>query len=90
MSEVTQPGTFIPMDWGWGWGMMAMHGIGWLLLLAVVVVVAFVLLRGLGGGVRPGGPQPPRERSAREVLDARYAAGEISREDYLRMKDDIG
>jgi putative membrane protein len=87
MSEVTQPGTFMPLDWGWGWGMMAMHGIGWLLLLAVVVVAAVVLLRGLGAAQgRPG----PRERSAREMLDSRYAAGEISREDYLRMKDDIG
>jgi putative membrane protein len=91
MSEVTQPGNFMPMDYGWGWGMMTMNGIGWLLLLAVVVVVgAIVLFRGLGGGVRPGGPRLPDERSARELLDSRYAAGEIGREEYLRMKEDIG
>ena len=33
-------------------------------------------------------PLPPI-RSAREVLDRRYAEGEISREDYLRIRDDI-
>lgn len=87
MFEVSQPGAYMPMDWGWGWGLMAMHGIGWLLLLAVVVIAAVVLLRGLGAGERR--PEP-RGRSAREVLDARYAAGEISREDYQRMKQDIG
>jgi putative membrane protein len=70
--------------------MMAMHGFGWLLLLALVVVGVIVLFRGLGGGVRPGGPRLPDERSARELLDARYAAGEIGREEYLRMKEDIG
>jgi len=46
-----------------------------------------ILLRALGPGMALGGAA--RERTPRELLDARYAAGEIGREDYLRMKKDL-
>jgi putative membrane protein len=35
------------------------------------------------------GPAAPRQPSAREVLDQRYARGEISREEYEQIKSDI-
>ena len=34
-------------------------------------------------------PAAPRQPSAREVLDQRYARGEISREEYEQIKSDI-
>ncbi|HEB63976.1 MAG TPA: SHOCT domain-containing protein [Chloroflexi bacterium] len=37
----------------------------------------------------PSSPAGPRQPSAREVLDQRYARGEISRDEYERIKRDI-
>ncbi len=54
-------------------------GIFWVLLLVLVV---WLLLRDRRGGSR-------RHTSAREVLDQRYARGEIDREEYLRRLDDL-
>jgi putative membrane protein len=73
-------------DWGWGmgWGGMVLGPlltIG-LIILLVALVVPFV--RSLGGG-----SAGPRARSARDILDERYAKGEIDREEYLRRRQDI-
>jgi putative membrane protein len=35
------------------------------------------------------GPAAPRRTSAREILDQRYARGEISREEFEQIKSDI-
>jgi len=53
-----------------------------LIILLIVLIVPFV--RSLGGG---GGGS--RAGSARDVLDERYARGEIDREEYLRRRQDI-
>lgn len=37
----------------------------------------------------PRGPAVPRQPSAREILDQRYARGEISREEYEQIKADL-
>jgi putative membrane protein len=71
-------------EWGWG-GMW----FGPLLMLAVIVLfVALVVLlvRWLGG---ERGLSSAATRTAREVLDERYARGEIDREDYLKRRQDI-
>jgi len=52
-----------------------------LVILLIVLIVPFV--RSLGGG------GAPRASSARDVLDERYARGEIDREEYLRRRQDI-
>jgi len=64
---------------GWGAGLM---GLVWLLLLVAVVVLLFGWLR---GGRADGGAA-----TAREILDRRYARGEISREAYQRALEDLG
>jgi putative membrane protein len=76
------------------------HMFGWFigLLIAIALVVALVLLlvwlwrRAAGGRVqRSGALQPPSSvMSAKEILQARYARGEITREQYLQMRDDLG
>jgi len=76
-------------DWGHGWGM------GWgggmilgplltigLVILLIALIVPFV--RSLGGG-----SASPREPTARDILDERYARGEIDREEYQRRRQDI-
>ena len=81
---------------GWGMGLMVLFGV---LLLAGLVVLIVVLVRALGGGVRPGqGPPPPSGSAggsapevgavrARQILAERYARGEIDTEEYqARMR----
>jgi putative membrane protein len=73
---------------GNGWGMGWMWFIGPLILAGIVLLVV-VLLRGNvtggpggGGELRPPG-RPRGERSrAQEILDERYARGEITDEEY--------
>ena len=69
------------MMWGngMGWG-------GWLLMTlttvafwAVVVFGIVALFRGSGG---PGPRDGRREREARQILDERFARGEIDAEEY--------
>lgn len=73
----------------WGWGMMIGSLLFWLVLLLAIVV----LVRWLAGGARPwasGEPRSARRPSPDEILAERYARGEIDRETYLRMREDLG
>jgi putative membrane protein len=57
--------------------------IGWVLLLAVLVGGAVLLLRAVRGTSGRAGEAPL------EVLRRRYAAGELSRDEFDRMREDI-
>ncbi len=63
-----------------------------LLLLTIVSIALDAYCR--SQGPRPfTGPPPsgtPRGGRALAVLDVRYARGEISRKDYLRVREDLG
>ena len=62
--------------WHWGW-----MGMGLMWLLPALVVIALVAL--LLGATRG---DSGRLEKASEILDRRYASGEISREQYEEMK----
>ena len=68
-------------EWGMGWGGGGMWfgPLFWIGLLVIVVMVAISMSRRQSSGrdspeTRPGTP--------REILDARFAKGEIEREEY--------
>ncbi|MHB8167607.1 MAG: SHOCT domain-containing protein [Sulfuricella sp.] len=63
----------------------------WIFPLIFLIVMLLFLLRGGGGDWPMCGRHGThkREESARELLDRRYARGEISREDYQQMKKDL-
>lgn len=67
------------MGTGWMW-------LFWLLLIIGVVLLAVVTVRALGGGITRGDGRddrvPGEQSRARQVLDERYARGEISTEEY--------
>lgn len=67
------------MGTGWMW-------LFWLLLIIGVVLLAVVTVRALGGGITRGDGRDGRasgeQSRARQVLDERYARGEISTEEY--------
>jgi putative membrane protein len=54
--------------------------------LALLIVVIVALVRWMGGGGSDGGG---RVHTARDILDERYARGEIDREEYQRRRDDM-
>lgn len=64
-----------------------------LLLVALVAIGLIALAVWLVGMLFPrhAGPAVPQDQapSARQILDQRYARGEISREEYELMKQDI-
>ena len=75
---------------GWMW-------IFWLLLVVGVVLLAVLAVRLFGGGVRgsgppPGepGPAPLPESRARQVLDERYARGDLSTEEFEERRRALG
>lgn len=70
----------------WGWGAMFLMPLFMLAWLAVFVAVIVLLVRWLGAGNSSGRASP---RTARDVLDERYARGEINREEYVQRKNDI-
>ena len=74
-------------DWNmWGGGGMLFGPLAMILWLAVLVAIIVALVRWLGG---TGGGAERSGRSARDILDERYARGEIDRDEYVRRKQDI-
>jgi putative membrane protein len=65
-----------------GWGGMWLGPLVMIAVLAVLIAGIVTLVRWIGDG---GG----RVHTAREILDERYARGEIDREEYQRRRDDI-
>lgn len=78
------------MDGGWmPWGGGGMW-FGPLLMVAVpVLAIIFVvwLVRAIGGG---GSPILEQRISAREILDGRFARGEIDKEEYEDRRKTLG
>ena len=81
-----------PMDRsGRGWGhMMGYGGYGgifmWLIFILIAgVIIYFAVNRSKGTGKPAGSP----EESPIEILKRRYANGEISREEFNRMKKEL-
>lgn len=70
----------------WGWGGMWLGPIFMLLVLAGLVAGIVALVRAFAGQ-RPA--SDPSSRSPRDILDERYARGEIDREEYLRRREDM-
>lgn len=69
------------MGFGFGFGMWI-----WIILLVLLVwgVIAFINTQ-----TRPGGRVDPLSSSAKEILDKRYARGEITKEQFEEMRQDL-
>jgi putative membrane protein len=60
----------------------------WWLIPIAMMVLCFFMMRGRGG-CRGSRSRSPHTGSAREILDLRYARGEIGKEEYEQKKRDI-
>ena len=75
---------------GGGGGMMGYGAYGgilmWLIILIVIAVIVYLAYnRNVGGG----GPFVGRQENALDILKKRYAKGEISKEEFERIKQDL-
>ena len=76
--------------WGnWGWGMPGYFGWGGLVMgLIMVAVLAVVVIVGIRL-VNKTERSHAHEESALDVLKKRYARGEISQEEYRKIRDEL-
>lgn len=86
MLALLQQRWWCPMcDGGWGWSMMLVMTLFWIVVIALVVWLIYRLsagARGPTGGAADLG-------KAEEILRQRYARGEIDRDTYQRMLEDL-
>ncbi len=68
-----------PHMWGWGWGGMIFGPIMMIVFIALIVGAVVLVLRWMGLG---GSPAARGEKNAREILDGRFARGEIDKDEY--------
>ncbi len=72
--------------WGMGWGM----GLGWLFFIlfwVLIILGVLYLIKLIAGG---GRSKKTTEETPLDILKRRYAKGEISKEDFDKMKEDLG
>lgn len=70
--------------WGWGFGILAM--LFWLALIVLVIVLVWRLLE--RGGREDSGRHGSIETPL-DIIEKRYARGEIDRDEFDRMKRDL-
>lgn len=76
------------MHWFGGYGSGMGHGFGWLLMILfwiLVIIGIFYLVRRLSGG--SGGRQ--EGDNALSILRERYARGDISKEEFEQMREEL-
>jgi putative membrane protein len=73
-----------------GGGMMGGMGFGWIMMFLPIIFI-ILLIYALLDRESPSNNQTSYygNETPMQVLQRRYASGEISRSDYLRMKEDI-
>jgi putative membrane protein len=79
---VTGNGMMYGYHYGMGWMLMSL--VFWIILISGLVLLILWIAGKIGGGRRVQG-----EDSALEILNKRYAGGEITKEQYDEMKEDI-
>ena len=69
-----------------GWGM----GFGWLYMIAVPVLIVLGIVALIRwSGTQSSANRESRPRTALEILQERYARGEIERDEYEQKKRDL-
>lgn len=74
------------MHWDYGWGIGL--GFGWILMVLfwVLLILGIVyLVKMIAGGTKKG----EATETALDILKKRYARGEINKEEFEKIKDDL-
>ena len=89
--------------WLWFWPFFIFWPFHGLLTLLIVVAILSLIFRrrhyyyynhpygwSAGSGPAPAGASPNGRKEALDILEGRYARGEIQRDEYLQKKQDLG
>ena len=81
-------------NWGsfgtWGWAAMILQVVLWLGLIAGIILLVIWAVRRNSRSLASASSDAVSGRpSAKEILQARYARGEITREQYQQMLSDL-
>ena len=68
-------------------GFMGGMWFGWIFWIAIIVLIIWLVVNQSNRNRQ--NYQPPKQESAIDILKKRYAKGEISKEEFERMKKDI-
>ncbi len=72
---------------GWGYGYGPAHMIVWIIIILAIALFCGWMMRSM---CMPGMHRHlPRRSAGLDVLEARYARGEINRDEYLQKRKDI-
>lgn len=76
----------------WGYGQGAWWWLWGILLLAGIALLVYVAVRAFGGGIRSSGQkrEGPPASAARQILDERFARGELTAEQYREQLRVLG
>lgn len=74
---------------GWGgWGPMMLMPLVWIALIGVIVWAVIALAQpGRRASSPPAYGQSPRYETPQEILDRRFAAGELDADAYVQARD---
>ncbi len=81
-------GGFHHSDMSFGMGYMFMGPVMMLLFLGILIALIVLLVRWLGGGRSVMSPH--QSNRGLEILEERFARGEIEREEFMQKKSDLG
>ena len=74
----------------WGWIAMIIGTVFWLaLIVGIVLLIVFAIRRSNRTSASMSTYPVTGQSTAKEILQARYARGEITREQYQQMLDDL-
>ncbi|MEE8188694.1 MAG: SHOCT domain-containing protein [Kiloniellales bacterium] len=74
--------------WGGGWGWMVGGPLMMILFVALIVALVVLVVRWLGG-VGGGTARGPREKTPLDILEERFARGEIEREEFEQRRQTL-
>lgn len=73
-------------NWGgWGWG----PGFGWIFMILVLVLIVVGIVALAKWSSSSSGPGRSADKRPLDIVQERYARGEITREQYEQMRRDL-
>ena len=77
----------MPYGWEWGWGHMLFGGLMMLLFWGGLIFLIVLAVRWLGSG---GAATMAGHKTPRQILEERFARGEIDKEEFEARKRTLG
>lgn len=82
---ITERPDYWHYGWDWGWGHMLFGSLMMIVFWGGTILLVVLAVRWLGAGRAKRTPSPP-EKSALDILNERFARGEIDKEEYEERK----